>query len=81
MTLLKKESLPEAKNHSSTTLTNSYSTRERLLSSLTTKVAGWVTSTRPHLSTASLMDPLNMSIFAFRRIKVDPGVIKSTAQQ
>ncbi|KAF7822681.1 pectinesterase inhibitor-like [Senna tora] len=31
-----------------------------------------VTSTRPHLSTASLMDPLNISILAFRRITVEP---------
>lgn len=67
--------------HSSTIFTNSYSTRDRLLSSLTVKSAGSVTSTRPHLSTASLIDPLNMSIFAFRRIIVVSGFIKSTGHK
>lgn len=65
----------------STTLTNSYSTRDKLLSSLTVNFAGSATSMRPHLSTANLMDPLNMSILAFRSITVLPGFIKSTADK
>ncbi|KAK2447315.1 Nucleic acid-binding, OB-fold protein [Trifolium repens] len=68
-------------NYSSTAFTNSYSMRERLLSSLTVKSAGSVTSMRPHLSTASLIDPLNMSIFALRMITVFPAFINSTAKK
>ena len=63
---------------SSGTLTSSYSTRERLLSSLTVKVAGSPTSTLPHRSTARRIDPRNMSIFAFLRIKVAFSLTKST---
>ncbi|RDX67594.1 hypothetical protein CR513_53511, partial [Mucuna pruriens] len=62
----------------STTFTSSYSMRDKLLSSFTVKLAGSVTSTRPHLSTASLIDPLNMSILALRRITVAPSFTKST---
>ncbi|KAG5562066.1 hypothetical protein RHGRI_004944 [Rhododendron griersonianum] len=42
---------------------------------------GFVTSTRFNLSSASLIDPLNMSIFAFRRMIVAPGFIKSTGRR
>nr|ACN28846.1 unknown [Zea mays] len=62
----------------SATLTNSYSTRDKLLSSFTVKLAGSVASIRPHLSTASLIDPLNMSILALRKITVASGFSKST---
>uniref|UniRef100_A0A0A8XQQ8 Uncharacterized protein n=1 Tax=Arundo donax TaxID=35708 RepID=A0A0A8XQQ8_ARUDO len=59
-------------------LTSSYSTSDILLSSFTVKVAGSVISTRPHLSTASLIDPLNITILAFRKIAVVPGFNRST---
>uniref|UniRef100_A0A0A8YGK9 Uncharacterized protein n=1 Tax=Arundo donax TaxID=35708 RepID=A0A0A8YGK9_ARUDO len=59
-------------------LTSSYSTSDILLSSFTVKVAGSVISTRPHLSTASLIDPLNITILAFRKITVVPGFNTST---
>lgn len=65
-------------SYSTTTFTSSYSIRDKLLSSFTVKLAASVTSTRPHLSTASRIDPLNMSIFALRRITVEPSFIKST---
>ncbi|KAK2374501.1 Nucleic acid-binding, OB-fold protein [Trifolium repens] len=68
-------------SHSTTTFTNSYSIRDKLLSSLTVKAAGSVTSIRPHLSTASLIDPLNMSILALRRMIVEPSFTKSTEKK
>ncbi|KAG6531146.1 hypothetical protein ZIOFF_004920 [Zingiber officinale] len=52
-----------------------------LLSSFTVKSAGSVTSMRPHLSTASLIEPLNISILALRRMIVLPGFIKSTVKE
>lgn len=63
-----------------TTSTSSYSIEERLLSVLTLNLTGSVTSKRPHLSTASLMFPLYMSIFAFLMITLVPGFITSTAR-
>ena len=58
---------------------NSYSTNERLLSSLTSKLAGSVSCIHPRQSTASLICPQNMLILALRRIKVAPGFTRSTA--
>ena len=65
-------------DHWSLTLISSYSTRDRLLSSLTVKDAGSVASIRPHLSTPSLIVPLNMSILELRSITVSPGFMIST---
>ena len=71
-----------AEPNQASTLTSSYSMRERLLSSLTEmSVASSATSTRPHLSTASLIDPLYMSILALRRVTTLPSFIKSTDQK
>ncbi|KAI8568839.1 hypothetical protein RHMOL_Rhmol02G0231400 [Rhododendron molle] len=41
---------------------------------------GSVTSTQFTKEKSSLIDPLNMSIFAFRRMIVAPGFIKSTGR-
>ena len=76
--ILNRSSTISKTSYSTTTFTSSYSIRDKLLSSFTVKLAASVTSTRPHLSTASRIDPLNMSIFALRRITVEPSFIKST---
>lgn len=76
--ILSRSSTISKTSYSTTTFTSSYSIRDKLLSSFTVKLAASVTSTRPHLSTASRIDPLNMSIFALRRITVEPSFIKST---